>query len=1524
MHISYRVAAAIRCGALLLLSSSLAFGQQPAVRARILQPVDNQRRITLSGNTHVLARAEFDQGAASGSMPMKRMMLLLSRAPEQQAALDKLVEDQQTPSSPNYRRWLTPTEFGQKFGPADSDVETIAAWLQQQGFQVERVASGKNIIEFSGDADQVQKAFHTSIHKYVVSGKEHWANSSDPEIPEALAPVVKGIVSLNNFPRKPQHRNFGLFSRNPSSAEVTPQFTVSDGTTSYYAVGPADFATIYNTAPLLQAGNNGAGQVIAIVGHTNVHLQDVADFRSFFNLGAGNTSVVLDGPDPGIVSGDETESLLDLEWANAVAPGASVVLVSAADTATTSGLDLAAFHIIENNTAGVMSESYGACEASLGTAGNQFYQQMWQQAAAQGITVVVSSGDDGSAGCDYQGTSYVAQSGLTVNGIASTPFNVAAGGTDFDDANNSALYWNGSNNPSTGGSVKSYIPEMTWNESCAASATAGNLNVCPDAPASGDPEPGSLNLWAGSGGASNCTVSSYSGGTITCLGGTPKPAWQSGPGVPSDGVRDVPDVSFFSATGGTASKSFYIVCQADALPSGYSSCQRSSGGTYFLAVGGTSVAAPGFAAITALAEQKAGTRLGNINYLLYPMAAASGASCTSSGTQGANCVFNDVAKGNISVPCIAGSPNCSETSGSATGVLIDANQAPAYSASAGYDLATGLGSVNAANLATAIGSAVSGYTHTSTSLTLNGGTTAITANHGEPINVAVAVSPTAATGPVSLIGDKGAIDSGTLVGGAINWGSSIFPGGNYMVKAHYAGDGTRGASDSNGVSVSISPEDSNTFLNLLTWDENGNFQSIGGNTVAYASNYALRMDVTDAAGTVSTQGVVSKCYNGTASCPTGTLTLTANGSALDGGSFALNSAGHAEDRSVLAPGAYNLAVTYPGDASYRASSSATLPLTVTKGETASSVSIPSTVYYGTDINFSAETRASARGAALQGWPEFLLDGDTFSTGGDIASNKDSQYQYVNFLTNYFFNTVGNHVLSAQYTGDSNYQASTAAPVTFTVVPAPTTVSLSVSPNPATPNIPVTLSLMVQDHAVYANNAPSGAITFYDNGVPLNGTITYPNLYNATAQMTYIFTELGTHNITGSFAGDAYYSPSATPNGSAVPLVIQNHLPSEARSLWFGPNPAVVNQLDQINIAFCPGVGGGPAVTGTVSFSDSGTPLNDQVTYSSSPYYPNCLVASIVHNFTAAGAHSLAAAYSGDSIYTASSVPASPLNVVASLSTAVFSVAAYPSQPVVGNPATITATIQTQAFNAPAMTGTATFIDNGTPLTEPVNYQPIATSGLLFVSTSHTFTAAGAHSLLVKYNGDSYFAASQSQPTTITVVGPLSLSLDSSNINVGSAGGTYTANLWISNNTDTPATVSLSCTPDSASARCSLSQSQLTLGASVRYVTTFTYTVPGLTASLHTAPGPWRGSIGIVLAGVLAGTFVAGRRRCSVILALIAAALLFVMLSCGGGGAGGGSSVVNPSKPASKTYTFTIKGTSGTNTDTQILTVTVGS
>ena len=435
-----------------LVLSTFAAAQTATVQPRIMKAVDDGQRTVLSGNVHPLAQARFDSGAAPANLPMRRMLMVLSRSAEQESVLQRLLDDQQDKASPSFHKWLTPDQFGTQFGPADADIQTVTGWLQAQGFQVTRVSKGRSIIEFSGDAGQVQQAFHTTIHKFTVDGQDHWANTSDPQIPAALAPVVAGINTLHNFPRRTFLRNSGPVTRSKETGIITvaqPLFTIpaSQGcgiqSSSCYGVGPYDFATIYNVLPLWNAtpAINGAGVTIAVVGDSDVNTQDVTDFRNFFGLPAANFQVVHDGPAPGL-TGSETEADLDVQWSGAVAPGATIELVTAEDTETALGVDLAAENIIDNNLAPILSESFGVCELFLGASGNQFYNQLWQQASAQGITVLVASGDSGSAGCDDHDAQppAPAQFGLAVSGFSSTAYNLAVGGTDFFDLTNASAY----------------------------------------------------------------------------------------------------------------------------------------------------------------------------------------------------------------------------------------------------------------------------------------------------------------------------------------------------------------------------------------------------------------------------------------------------------------------------------------------------------------------------------------------------------------------------------------------------------------------------------------------------------------------------------------------------------------------------------------------------------------------------------------------------------------------------------------------------------------------------------------------------------------------------------------------------------------------------------------------------------------------------------------------------------------------------------------------------------------------------
>jgi subtilase family serine protease len=859
---------AIRLFALTVLAvlvfQPIVWGQQVSVHPLILQPVDETQLVLLKGNTHPLARPQFDQGAAPPNLPMERMLLVLRRSPEQESALRNLLDNQQDKASPSYHRWLTPEQFGKQFGPADEDLQIVTSWLQVHGFQVAQVAKGRAVIEFSGTAAQVQEAFHTGIHKYVVNGEEHWANANDPQIPAALTPVVAGVHTLHNFLKKP----YVHMSKEPVAAKFIadpmPHVTFSDGT---HALGPSDYAKIYN---IPQTGVDGMGITIAIVGRSNINTHDIMDFRSAFGLPFNFPQVVLNGPDPGdLGGGEEFEAVLDSTWPGVVAQNAMVDFVVSASTNSTDGVDLSRIYIIDNNLGDVMTESFGQCEFFFTSGELDSISTLAEQAAAQGITYMVSTGDSGSDGCDDPNFVTQAKYPPYVNALASSWYTVAVGGTMFNENGQTSKYW--SSTPPLGETVLSYIPENVWNESCASATCAG--------------------IWAGGGGASAFFA---------------KPSWQptSLQGVPNDGARDLPDVSLTSA-----SHDPYLLCIR-------ASCQNNF--IYF--VWGTSAAAPSFAGIMALVDQKTGSRQGDANYVLYRLAAAENFSqCNGSNVSVApasNCVFNDVTQGNNAVPGEVGygTPN------------------GRYQSTVGYDLATGLGSVNVTNMVNAWSAMT--FNATTTTLLLNNSTNPINnVVHGSSVvvNVSVMGNSGMPTGDVTLSTNGQNIPlctipnsctlspSGTLNIASLSTTTNLLPGGtSYMVTAHYPGDGKFAPSDSSPpIFVSITGEQSTTTASIFAYLNGLPVTQAAASSVVY-----LNASVTGQSGF----GV-----------PTGNVTFMDNGTILAGGPYMLNSQANTGTPNGLPPcslaaGSHALVAGYSGDQSFNLSSSQAATFTITTAD----------------------------------------------------------------------------------------------------------------------------------------------------------------------------------------------------------------------------------------------------------------------------------------------------------------------------------------------------------------------------------------------------------------------------------------------------------------------------------------------------------------------------------------------------------------------------------------------------------------
>jgi len=633
------------------------------------------------------------------------MLLQLRRSPQQEKSLDRFIDRLQDAGSANYQQWITAKEFGQRFGLAQQDVDKVTAWLQSHGFEVS-VYPNRMVIDFSGTAGQVRAAFHTEIHQLVVNGQQHIANMSDPQIPSALTPAVTGVVSLHDF--KPH-------AMNKPRANYT--FTNSNGT--FLAVVPADLATIYDLTPVFKAGYTGKGQTVVVIEDTNVYkAADWTTFRKTFGLSAysaGSFTTVHPAPSSGTnnctnpgVNGDEFEAILDAEWATAAAPGAAIKLASCADTSTTFG-GLIAFQNLINQSGtppAIVSLSYGECETENGASANAAFNSAYQQAVTEGVSVFVAAGDAGGALCDIDASS--ATHGINVSGFASTPYNVAVGGTDFGDtyAGSTSTYWNATNT-ATYGSAKSYVPEIPWNSSCASALIANFVTGSPVTyGASGFCNSATgqdfLDTIAGSGGPSACATGAPS--TTGVVGGTcagyAKPSWQTLVGNPKDGVRDLPDVSLFASSGVWGH--YYVVCWSD-VNHGGAACTGAPSG--WSGGGGTSFASPIWAGFQALVNQKAGARQGNPNPVYYKLAAneygtsgSSACNSTSGPSVGTTCTFYDVTLGDMDVNCL-GSHNCF-LHGAADGVLSvsDSSYTTAYGTSAGWDFATGIGTVNVNNL----------------------------------------------------------------------------------------------------------------------------------------------------------------------------------------------------------------------------------------------------------------------------------------------------------------------------------------------------------------------------------------------------------------------------------------------------------------------------------------------------------------------------------------------------------------------------------------------------------------------------------------------------------------------------------------------------------------------------------------------------------------------------------------------------------------------------------------------------------
>jgi hypothetical protein len=701
-----------------------------APRSLITEKVDRARMVPAQGALNPIVARYRDLGEVSPTLPIRHIQLLLQRPPERQLAFDAQVEALHTVGSSSYHKWLTPEVVGSEFGPSQSDLTTISSFLTAEGFTLDHVGKGGLYIDFSGTAAQVEHTFQTTIHAFQVPGADgvRFAAVQPASIPEALAPAVVGIVALSNI--MSAHTTHHLVGEREqpvalpvgiAAVDAKPEDTLS---ATHHAVGPQDFYTIYNENALLNAATpvNGTGVTIALLEQSAINTADVTTFRSTFGV-VPNTpvSLVVDtgyGSNtctaPAMLAGtEEDEAVLATEWAGAVAPGANLIFMQCAGEGIPLGVLYSAEAVIDNNLADIMSLTYSQYEGYSNTE-DSLAVDLWEQAASQGETVVVSAGDTGPASEDgVNGTTYVA-SGITANTFSTTSWNVSAGGTDFLDTYNGdegdsafgiGRYW--SNTNGTGlGSALSYIPEMTWNDSCGSSIYANYLSTTPEnlCGLSGETYPGHPNesLFAGGGAPSTSSTK-----VLTTL--RPRPSWQKGTvyGLPAvsgtNAERLQPDLSLFASNGWWGHD----------LPA-----YESDLATPTFYAGGTAFVASQLAGVFALVQQATGERQGQPNFVLYNMAGNEYGtstpltnSCNGSGTSGtgttssspsAGCIFYDVQSGSTQLPCVTGDPGCYTAAGLGYthGVLSTSTSAdiPASATTTGWDDATGIGSINIANL----------------------------------------------------------------------------------------------------------------------------------------------------------------------------------------------------------------------------------------------------------------------------------------------------------------------------------------------------------------------------------------------------------------------------------------------------------------------------------------------------------------------------------------------------------------------------------------------------------------------------------------------------------------------------------------------------------------------------------------------------------------------------------------------------------------------------------------------------------
>ena len=1065
-------------------------GTAPSAEAqalpRITAPVESSPLVAIPGQVHPWARAEFDRGLAPANLN-GHLLLVLKRSPEQETALHSFLASQQDPKSPNYHKWLTPQEFGKRFGVAESDVQTVTGYLAGQGMRVGRVYDNRLAIEVGATAGQIRSAFHTEIHTYSVAGKTYYGNSTNPQIPSALRGVVAGFASMNNFHVEGGSGAGTQATYNPATHTLKPLYTIVATNPDTYGISPADLATIYGVpaSTSTQGGLGGQNVNVGVVGDSDINVTYVNNYRTIFGLPASTPVVVVDGNDPG-VNGDAYIAYKQIELVGAVAPNATIYYYTSATTDYDSGIYFALERAVADNQVQVLLNGFQECETAIGDGGMELINMVAEEAAAQGITFVAAAGNSGAAGCAVPGTSGSATSpAFAVNGFASSPYMTAVGGTDFYYGSGSvSTYWNTTNTSYS--SAKTYIPEQVWNNSYAPGGSGTSYS------ASSTP---SVQMASG-GGPSSAGLDGVSKAQ-------PMPSYQlsntNAKAIGNSIARVIPDVSFFAGSGANNTEGYnntaYMFCMK------YSDCISGSS-VQFTYSGGTEASSAVFAGAVALAVEQynSGTRygLGNVNPTLY--------------SQFSSILSHDITRGTNELSCSG--TNC--TGGHMT----------SYAAGTGYDAATGLGSFN-------ILSFVSNYKPANTTAssvaltvtdaagnalptcTVNGVTSHCTV-HSTNLKFKVATTPSAATGDVSVfttspLASESAIDVLTLSGGTATDTWNLLPGGTYNLYARYAGDTTYAPSvTGSAYSITVQPE--NCQMVVYGHDIN-----VGSSTsIPYGTPVYITVEPYSAA-TTNNVGI-----------PSGSIQVLDNGSQIT--ALPINSEGSATFSSnLLAIGSHSIVLNYPGDASFNSCQTGAFLATIGKAPTTTTL---------TPTNADTTQGSISVTATVTPTP-ITVNGTTYPSNGSQPSGTvtftSGNHSFGTFTLVPGFDQNGNAMATASVTvgpgytsitatytpaSGSNYNASSATtPLTSSngfLGNSNSSISITsitdadgvTSPGPYPASDSLTLNLQVTTPTDSPNgecvffficsNTPT--VTIYANGVLLTNTLTVDSNGQATFTM----------------------------------------------------------------------------------------------------------------------------------------------------------------------------------------------------------------------------------------------------------------------------------------------------------------------------------------------------------------------------------------------------------------------------------------